>query len=106
MTDGTPGQHMGAGEAQPVYFHLLVHACVSRISQEQCCAAAAEDALCDGGVSVALAAGECERAFVQTEPCRSLASKVMPRAVRLCRDVTLQLTPSPFRGAATAACSA
>ncbi|XP_029019396.1 fibulin-1-like isoform X2 [Betta splendens] len=46
-----------------------------RISQEQCCAAAAEDDLCDSGVAVGLATGECEQAFVRSEPCRSLVSK-------------------------------
>ncbi|KAK2858865.1 hypothetical protein Q5P01_003485 [Channa striata] len=47
-----------------------------RIAQEQCCAAAVGDDLCDSGVKVARAQGDCERPFFPGDPCKTQISKM------------------------------
>ncbi|XP_067347164.1 fibulin-1-like isoform X2 [Channa argus] len=47
-----------------------------RIAQEQCCAAAVGDNLCDSGIKVALAQGDCDRPFFQGDLCKTQISKM------------------------------
>ncbi|XP_068163103.1 fibulin-1-like isoform X2 [Antennarius striatus] len=47
-----------------------------RIAQEQCCAAAAGDLLCDGGIKTARGQGACERPFFQGDPWETRISQM------------------------------
>lgn len=51
---------------------------IYRIAQEQCCAAAARDQLCDNGIKMAREQGACERPFFQGDPWETKISKVPP----------------------------
>lgn len=50
------------------------HTC--RIAQEQCCAAAVGDRLCDNGIKMAKGQGACERPFFQGDPWETKISKM------------------------------
>ncbi|XP_063761111.1 fibulin-1-like isoform X1 [Eleginops maclovinus] len=52
----------------------ISHTC--RIVQEQCCAAAAGDQLCDKGMKMAKEQGACEQPFFQGEPWETKISKM------------------------------
>ncbi|XP_056224283.1 fibulin-1-like isoform X1 [Seriola aureovittata] len=47
-----------------------------RIAQEQCCAAAVLDKLCDNGIKLAHSQGACERPFFQGDPWETEISKM------------------------------
>ncbi|XP_037617123.1 fibulin-1-like isoform X2 [Sebastes umbrosus] len=55
---------------------LISHSHTCRITQEQCCAAAVGDRLCDNGVKMAKGQGACETPFFQGDPWETRISKM------------------------------
>lgn len=65
-------------ECQKIVKTLVLFCEWSRIAQEQCCAAAVGDKLCDNGIKMSRWQGACERPFFQGEPWETQISKVAP----------------------------
>uniref|UniRef100_A0A7N6B7Y8 Fibulin-1 n=1 Tax=Anabas testudineus TaxID=64144 RepID=A0A7N6B7Y8_ANATE len=70
------GRNRALGGQDCTVLPLISSSQTCRITQEQCCAAAVGDNLCDSGVSIARTTGDCERPFFQGGSCQTLISKV------------------------------
>ncbi|XP_032363456.1 fibulin-1-like, partial [Etheostoma spectabile] len=55
---------------------LISSSHICSVAQEQCCAAAVEDQLCDNGIEMAKGQGACERPFFKGEPWETKISKM------------------------------
>ncbi|XP_019134465.1 fibulin-1 isoform X2 [Larimichthys crocea] len=69
------GRDRALGGQDCTILPLISSAHICRIAQEQCCAAAARDQLCDNGIKMAREQGACERPFFQGDPWETKISK-------------------------------
>ncbi|XP_073336936.1 fibulin-1-like isoform X2 [Pagrus major] len=70
------GRERALGGQDCTILHLISSSHTCRIAQEQCCAAAVVDQLCDNGVKMAKGQGACERPFFEGDPWETKISKM------------------------------
>uniref|UniRef100_UPI0037E707F9 fibulin-1-like n=1 Tax=Semicossyphus pulcher TaxID=241346 RepID=UPI0037E707F9 len=70
------GRDRGLGGQDCTILPLISSSHTCRIAQEQCCAAAVGDQLCDSGIKMARGQGVCERPFFQGDPWETKISKM------------------------------
>ncbi|XP_034382533.1 fibulin-1-like isoform X2 [Cyclopterus lumpus] len=70
------GRDWAQGGLQCTNLGLSLTSLTCRIAQEQCCAAAVEDRLCEKGIQMAKEQWVCERPFFQGEPWETEKSKM------------------------------